>query len=89
MSKIRDKNKLWDWDEVFKRLVHECDTHGGYYELPPKEVAKLKRKRPVGEGWGRPNFLENVLPKYRGIYPYYEFGISSDRKYLWCKRQKH
>jgi hypothetical protein len=76
---------LWDWDKVFEHLVRMCNTHGGYYKLPPQEVAQLK-SGPIGKGWGRANLRQNVLPKYRKIYPYYEFGVSSDRKYLWCKK---
>lgn len=74
---------LWDWDEVFRYLVRKCNQHGGYYELSIDEGAQFK-KGSVGKGWGEYNLRRNIIPRYRRIYPNYKFGISSDRRYLWC-----
>ena len=60
--------------------------HEGYYKLSIEEGAQFK-DGPIKRGWGEANLRQNVLPRYRRRYPNYEFGVTSDRKYLWCKRR--
>ena len=75
---------MWNWDGVFEYLAHMCDEHESYYQLSIEEGARFK-DGPVGRGWGVYNLRQNILPQYRRRYPNYEFGVSSDRKYLWCR----
>jgi hypothetical protein len=75
----------WNWDEVFHYLVNKCNENAGYYKLSIEEGALFKEGT-IGKGWGAYNFRRNVIPRYQERYPSYEFGVSDDRKYLWCKK---
>lgn len=77
---------LWNWDEVFKYLVRKCDEHDGYYQLSIDEGARFKYG-PVGKGWGKYNLRQNIIPRYQKRFTDYEFGVSRDRRYLWCRRR--
>jgi len=76
----------WHWDKVFEHLVYMCDKHGGYYQLSIEEGAQFKDGQ-VGEGWGEYNLRQKIIPRYQKYYTDYEFGVSGNRKYLWCKRK--
>lgn len=77
---------MWNWNEVFKILVQNCDKQGSESKLTIHEVVHLKNG-PVGEGWGEYNLRKNIFGIYRKKYPNYEFGIRENRKYIWCKHK--
>lgn len=79
---------LWDWDSIFQYLVKKCDESGGKYCLSIEEGARFKEGR-VRKGWGIYNFKKNVLPRYQGRYPEYDFKIINGRKYLCCTHRGH
>ncbi|MFX1487081.1 MAG: hypothetical protein ACFFBS_08330 [Promethearchaeota archaeon] len=81
---------MGDWDKISDYLVTKCDERGGYYRLTIKETNRLaKRSKKVQEDCkltGK-RIQEILIPLYMIRHPDYEFGVSVDKKYLWCRRR--
>jgi len=75
---------MWNWDEVFRYLVENCEKNGGYFELSIEEGSQFKDGK-VGKGWGEMNLRRNIFPLYKQLYPKYNFRLCNQRFDIWCR----
>ena len=81
---------MQDWNELSDYLVAKCNERGGYYKLTIEEANRLvKRSETQQKGTrldGR-KIREIIIPIYMMRHLDYEFGVSKDEKFLWCRRR--
>jgi len=68
----------------------KCNEHGGYYKLAIKEANRLAKQsdaEQIDSKLNGRNIRETILSIYMIRHPDYEFGVSKDEKYVWCRRR--
>lgn len=81
---------MQDWNGVSDYLVTKCNEHGGYYKLTIKEanrLAKRTERLQMDTKIDGRKISETIIPVYMMRHPDYEFGVSKDEKYVWCRRR--
>ena len=79
-----------NWNSVSDYLVMKCDEHGGYYKLAIKEANRLAKQsdaEQIDSKLNGRNIRGTILPIYIIRHPDYEFGVSKDEEYVWCRRR--
>ena len=79
-----------NWHEFSDYMVSKCNEYGGYYKVKVNEASRLTKESKEGIAGGKSDrriIRETVIPVFMTRHPDYEFGLSKDEEYIWCRRR--